>query len=1029
MNTHELVLLSPYKFPAQYAMTMSDEDMAAWLNGFTALWHPAVLWRAKGAPRCETTYDHEAPKAGFLYALPETPPAYLPDDWEERVKQAGGLVFKAAPDRAATLANLKAALGAEGAAALGWKQGLDLHVDDLGPFFGLGWGHLLLAALSEAMEHENLLDVAAFWDDVQHAVALLGGFPYTPMTPANPDERPQELYEGDSPAEYDQPPRTDAVSGSTIADVSESPVADASDPVAPGADASDPVAPGADASGSERSPIDWREPLKSAAARLLAAREVLYPVAIHLLDVSFLDETTMAYGWPAGFEFGVATNFIAATATLEKLAEHAPKRFAQLQTAVQNDLAEVCGGSYLEREDPLLPIDSQLWNLRHGLDRAKELLGVSIRVYARKRFGYHPHLPLYLSSNGLAKALFLTFDENSGLPNYANVVVSWPSPDGKQVDAFARQPKYADSVETFFNLGHAWFKTTREDHSATIFLLHRDKPTAVWYRDLIELARLAPVLGQWTTFSRFLGEVMPGEYPSMMTADDFHFDFLSERIAAQSDEPVSAFARHLRTRRRIDACWTYAALHRSLSGFGDTLRIDGALRDVEKQAECTLAEPAELDPLERQIGAALADRLQARAEPNMPGYLLLNPCGFARRAAVELAGGARPLPIGGIVKACQLENGKLRAVIEVPALGFAWLPREGPPGTAPMTTRMRLGDQQSNTIRNDFFEVEVDPASGGMKAIRDHKTRINRVGQMLVFNPGSRMVAKEIRVTSAGPALGEIVSEGLLIGEQDQVLASFRQRLRLWVGRPLLEMRVEVTPQQAPAGYGWHAYFGARFAWRDERATLVRGFNGIGYITNHPRPQTPDYLEIRTPPTSTTIFTGGLPFHQKQLGRMVDVILVPEGEKTTVFEMGIAFDREVPMQTAWGYTSPLAIVPTTKGPPHIGASGWLFHIDASNLLLTRMIPGRAESREALGDGEGEGVADAITARFLECANYSGLAEFRCVRDPQRAIVLDARGQFMVEANRSGDIVHLEVTPNDLVHVQVEFSVPMEKQAD
>jgi hypothetical protein len=756
---------------------------------------------------------------------------------------------------------------------------------------------------------------------------------------------------------------------------------------------------------------------------------VLYPVAIHLLDVSFLDETTMAYGWPAGFEFGIATNFIAATATLEKLAEHAPKRFAQLQTAVQNDVAEVCGGSYLEREDPLLPIDSQLWNLRHGLHRAKELLGVPIRVYARKRFGYHPHLPLFLSSNGLAKALFLTFDENSGLPNYANVVVSWPSPDGKQVDAFARQPKYADSVDTFFNLGHAWFKTTREDHSATIFLLHRDKPTAVWYRDLIELARLAPVLGQWTTFSRYLGEVMPGEYPSMMTADDFHFDFLSERIAAQSDEPVSAFARHVRTRRRIDACWTYAALHRSLSGSGDTLKIDEALPSVEKQAECTLAEPAELDALERQIAAALADRLQARAEPDMPGYLLLNPCGFARRAAVELAGGARPLPIGGIVKACQLENGKLRAVIEVPALGFAWLPREGPPGTAPMTTRIRLGDQQSNTIRNDFFEVEVDPFSGGMKAIRDHKTRINRLGQMLVFNPGSRMVAKEIKVTSAGPALGEIVSEGMLIGEQDQVLASFRQRLRLWIGRPLLEMRVEVTPQQAPAGYGWHAYFGARFAWRDERSTLVRGFNGIGYITNHPRPQTPDYLDIRTPPTSTTIFTGGLPFHQKQAGRMVDVILVPEGEKTTIFEMGIAFDREVPMQTSWGYTSPLAIVPTTKGPPHIGASGWLFHIDASNLLLTRMTPGRAESHEALGDDEGEGVADAITARFLECANYSGLAEFRCVRDPQRAIVLDSRGQFMVEANRSGDIVHLEVTPNDLVHVQVEFSLPAENEAD
>ena len=464
--------------------------------------------------------------------------------------------------------------------------------------------------------------------------------------------------------------------------------------------------------------------LKAAATKLLSAREVLYPVAIHLLDVSFLDESTMAVGWPAGFDLGVPINFIGATATLEKLAEHAPKRFAQLKAAVQNETAEVCGGSYLEREDAILPIDSQLWNLRYGLDRAKELLGADIRIFARRRFGYHPHLPLFLSSNGLAKALFLTFDETSGLPNYANIVVSWPSPDGKQVDAFARQPKYADSVETFFNLGHIWFKTTREDHAATVFLLHRDKPTAPWYRDLMELARLAPVLGQWTTFSQYLSAVTPGEYPSMTMADDFHFDYLSERIDAKSEEPVSAFARHLRTRRRIDACWTYAALHRSLAGVNDTLNIGDALRLIEKKAETTLAVPPELEAFEKQIAGALAERLQSRAAPNTAGLhdpqpvrLRQTGCHRTRRRRASAAD-------RGIVKACQLENGKMRAVVEIPALGFAWLPREGPPGTPPMTSKMRLGDQQTKTIRNEFFEVEVDGNTGGLKAIRDHKTQV-----------------------------------------------------------------------------------------------------------------------------------------------------------------------------------------------------------------------------------------------------------------------------------------------------------------
>lgn len=987
MNTHELILLSPYKFPAQYSMTMSDEDMASWLNAYTVLWHPALLWHAKGAPRCEATYDHETPKPGHIYALPESPPSYLPDDWEARVREAGAVTFKAAVDRETTLANLKAALTADGAPALGWKEGLKLSADDLGPFFGIAWGHQLLASLAEAMEHENLLDQAAFWDDVQQAIATIGGMAYArtanaPAAPAAPD------YAENLPDDYDAPP--------------------------PDAPVIEEAAPP-----PEPAPADWRTSLQAAAAKLLTAREVLYPVAIHLLDVSFLDENREL---PASIECGIPTNFIAATATLEKLAELAPERFERLKSAVQGENAEVCGGSYLEREDALLPIDSQLWNLRHGLDRAKELLGADVRVYARKRFAYHPHLPMFLSSNGVTKAIFLTFDDNSGLPNYSNVVVSWPSPDGKQVDAFVRAPKYTDTVDTYFNLGYTWFKTTREDHSATIFLLHRDKPTVEWHRDIMELAKLGPVLGNWTTFSRYLGEVMPGEYPSTMLADDFHFDYLSDRVEAKSESPVSMFPRHLRARRRLDACWTYAALHRSLSGVRDTLNVEPAIEAAEKQLERTMSLPAELDDLEKRVAGALAERLQSRAAANQPGWMLLNPCGFARRAAVELDAGAHPLPVAGIVKACQIDGGKMRAVVEVPALGFAWLPREGPPGTKPMTTKMPLGDQQFKIIRNDLMEAEVDPNSGALKAIRDHKTRINRLGQMLVFNPGSRMVAKEIKVTSTGPALGEIISEGFLIGDKDQVLANFRQRLRLWLGRPLLEMRIEITPEQPPAGYGWHAYFGSRFAWRDERDVLIRGFNGMGYVTNHPRPQSPDYLDIRAvTQQSTTLLTGGLPFHHKQGGRMVDVILIPEGEKTTTFELGIAFDRDVPMQTAWGFTSPLGIVPTLKGPPHIGASGWLFHIDAQNLLLTRMTPGRGER----GGARDEEVEDAIVARFLECANYSGNAEFRCVRDPQRATMIDARGQFVSEAHRFGDVVNLEVTPNDLAHVQVEFSVPVE----
>ncbi len=1023
-GSHELVLLSPYRYPAGSPLTLANEDMAAWLNGFTALWHPAALGNASGPPRCETPYDHETPGAEKIYAVPDSPPSYLPENWLDRVRQAGSICFTCTPDREQTLANLREALHAAESRRFGWPEGMDQPAEVVAPFFGIGWGHLLQATLAEAMEHENLLDSTGFWSDVQLAVSHLAGW-----VPAPEGESLGAEPEANAPALSEE-----------RLDLPEDHSAHAPDldPVAPGYIPEPPPAP----------PIlDWRNHLESAVQKLLYAREVLYPVTIHLVDLHLADAEQEKPAWHTALATQTPVNILACTQVLEKLAHTASDTFQSLKEAIQAGRAEVVGGSYVEREENLLPIDSQLWNLREGLAKAKELLDTDLRVFGRRRFGFTPQTPLLLSTHGVTKAVMLVFDEASGVPHYTGCVASWSSPDGKQIDVFVRAPKPADSPDTYFNLGNAWFKTTREDHAATLAFLHGKGTTAPWHRDLLELAKLGGLLGTWQTFSQYLTEVTANEYPPALSADDFHHDFLTERVEKKAANPVSYFVTHHRVRRRLDAAWTYAALHRALAGKNDTLQVAEDLQRFERDFETSLAKTspapdavevggfdiAAFEALEQRIVSTLTSRLQSRATSSPAGTMLLNPCGFARRAAVELPVGSRPLPITGAVKACQLDADSLKVVVEIPALGFCWLPKEGPAGTAPMSAKMRLADAPTHTIRNEFFEAEVDPQTGALKAIRDHKTRLNRLGQQLVFNPGSRMVADSIRVTSAGPALGEIVAQGNLVGEQNQVLAKFRQRFRAWFGRPLLEMRIEIEPVQPPAGYGWHAYYGARFAWRDERMTLIRGVNGTGYVTQHPRPQSPDYLEVRAGNSNTVLFTGGLPFHHKQGGRMVDVILVAEGEKETVFDLGIAMDRDQPMQTALGYVSPLAVVPTTKGPPHVGASGWLFHVDASNMLLTRLTPGRMEQRlEAPPDDADPAnapsaptatveVEDVVVARFLEIAGSSGFAEFRCVRDPKKAVLLNNAGQFMLEAGLNGDAINLEVSPNDLAHVQIEFS--------
>src|SRR5262245_55143167 len=262
MAQHELVLLSPYRFPGQSPLMLSNDDMACWLNGSSALWHPALLWNAKGPPRTDAQYDHETPQAGFVYALPESPPLYLPDDWEDRVRAAGSIAFKAGVDRAATLDNLRKALETVEGGALGWPAGLGRA--EAGTFFGLGFGHLLLATLAEAMEHENLLDAAGFWDDVQRAVALLAGFEYSSTSDAPVSESlPEEngLDSADTEVLVESPPALD------------SPPEDVN------------------------SVDGWRDHLCQSAQKLVSARDVLYPVAIHLLDICLLDDNAMEQPW------------------------------------------------------------------------------------------------------------------------------------------------------------------------------------------------------------------------------------------------------------------------------------------------------------------------------------------------------------------------------------------------------------------------------------------------------------------------------------------------------------------------------------------------------------------------------------------------------------------------------------------------------------------------------------------------------------------------------------------------------------
>ena len=961
MTDRQLHLLSPYRLPTSYPLQLAADETSAWLNGYAALWHPAALAGTVQVPQAANTYDHDSPGQGFLYAVPQGPHLYQPDDWMQRVAAANAVVFHPTPDRAETLDRLKQALRDAG-------QGgplLDAPDDAVRLFAGLGLGYLLVDTLYEAMDHQRLLDADGFRADVLAAVDAVGR--------------------------------------------------------------NDPA---------------FRDHLKAAAEKLQLAREQVYSGSVYWLDWATLDPTNLAAPWPASLAAGIPLTLLASGEALEQLAEQAPNRFAELKAKIVPDLpasVDLCCGSYRDREDALLPPESQWWNLRVARETVKRLLGVEPGVYARKTSAYHPQLPSWLQHMSYKHAVLISFD-GALIPTLRATAVSWPAPDGKSVDAFTREPLPADDPATFFNLAYHLHQAVGTDAAPTVALMHRGKPAAEPYRDLLALADLAPVLGTWIGLGRYFSDAVTGDYIGSRSADEFFADYLDERVTNEHrPDPVTGFPRHLRLRRRVDSAYTLAALYRSLTppdaDEADALKKLADVEDAIEQRGVNIASfSRDAESAERSAGAPrnvndtrlndalsdqlaahetawaqrLADRIQARSAEGQPGLIVFNPCSFTRRAALELDGFRGPIPVADPVKAAEFAGTTARLVVEVPPLGYAWIPR-GVPGTAPPKARLKLAD--GLTVRNEFFEADVDAASGGLRSFRDHRSRITRFGQQLVYNPGSTMRATHISVTNSGAALGEIVSEGDILNEHDEVYATFRQRFRAWLGRPVLEVRIELDVKHAPTGYPWHAYYGARFGWRDDRAVLFRGVNGQNTQTGYTRPVSADYLEVRFGAERSFLYTGGLPFVQRHGTRMADVILVPEGEQDRVFELLLACDREQPMQTAAGWVSPTPVVPTEKGPPAVGVSSWLAHVDMPSLILTGLRPVEP----------GEGMNRAVAGRFVECAGFGGSAELRFARDPVQAAIIDGMGHPTQPLTMNGDAIPLDYSAGETIRVKAEWA--------
>jgi len=376
-------------------------------------------------------------------------------------------------------------------------------------------------------------------------------------------------------------------------------------------------------------------------------------------------------------------------------------------------------------------------------------------------------------------------------------------------------------------------------------------------------------------------------------------------------------------------------------------------------------------------------------------------------------------------------------------MGFAWIDSAAEPPPAVIERKGWFGLRkplpqpplaEENVLRNEFFEVHFDPHTGGIRTISDYQSRDPRLAQQIALrlphggDPGadlnySVMAADDLTVTSAGPVLGEIVSRGRLMDRDGHRVAGFRQTTRAWRGSRVLELEIELEIDRLPGGAPWDSYYAARFAWKDDAATLQRGTNMARHPTELKEFESPHFIDICRAKQRTTLLCGGLPYHRR-FGRKLDTLLVTGGETARTFRLGIGIDVPNPMAAALGFLVPPLVLPDQ--PPTPMPTGWLFHLDCRNVLATHWEPLPMAHPADTTDNNRRGLTAAgevgFRVRLSETDGRGVRFGLRCFRSVASAQKINPGDVLPLDLEVEGDCIKIPLGPHQWIEVEIRFAL-------
>ncbi|MEE3371934.1 MAG: hypothetical protein VX346_21555 [Planctomycetota bacterium] len=947
MRYQEIAILLPCHSLEDFPVHHEGDEAQGLLAGWSAMWHPAFIAAAGKIPTWMRVEDPPEELGERLLVIPTVSSEQVPTGFVQRARREGACVLHRQLDRGEMV---ESALSQLDGGAGGVEE--DVAAD----FLALGYCYLQVELLTRQMRYSSNLDELHF-----SAIVV---------------EAAQAAMQGDA--------------------------------------------------------VSTNEKLAACFDLLAEERDHYYSVDAFVLDLTLVARTTVGEAFRDQFNAACPVNVMLSGEVLTHMAAQQPESLRSLREALDASRCGLIGGEEFERPLPLLPSEAVLGELQRGMEVFQQHLGRTPRVYGRHRFGLTAGLPQVLARLGFAGACHATF-EDGRVPEGSQVKLRWEGSDGSSIDAIGKAPLDASRPETFLNLAARLGESMDTDHVATLVLAHWPGRASPWLADLHRISRFGNMLGRFVTVDEYFNDTDVSGYLERFEADQYRSPYLQQAVIGRRPDPISSAVRYWRSRAIATASEsldTLASLIQSdLEGTTQPLgpQLDQVVDDVRPLEETTRT--AHCTALQRFSHSVTGDESGAGG-----GCLVANPSGMVRRIGIRSAHFQGVPPGDKAVYAAAVSGDETQVVVDVPPMGYVWLPTAGETRQQPARRRaetVAIDTRDKDgviALRNEFFEVLVNPRTGSLQSIHDYASRGNQLSQQLAYRlPGQRrpagaawmdpvesavyssMIADEVTVTASSEVFGEITARGSLVAPDGRRLAGFSQWYRLWRGGRVVELEMELEPEEEPRADPWGSYYCARFAWPDEGADLYRTVNDVRHKSEAARFESPQLIEIDNGERRVALLTAGLPYHRRHGLRMLDSLLITRGETARRFRMGIGVDLPHAIHAATTFQVP-EMVAWTGAPPSAGdTAAWLFQLDNRNVLPTSWSPWVEE-----------GQIVGFRVRLLETAGRPARVQVKSFRDVAIARQVDFCNQGLGDCRLENGAICLQLTGHEWAELEARW---------